>query len=102
MSMVNQLTDQQTHDNSSTIMITSPDRNHQAECSLILPSVTNAPVSNEENSKLILKKEESIPVTIEEVPAAQTEATGQCNAIKLISEYVWHVYKFLTNLSLFK
>lgn len=76
MSMVNQLTDQ-THDNSnSTIMITSPDRNHQAECSLVLPSTTNTQVTNEENSKSILKKEEMMPVTIEEIVVAQPEATG--------------------------
>ncbi|XP_043257079.1 polyhomeotic-proximal chromatin protein-like isoform X3 [Colletes gigas] len=83
MSMVNQLTDQ-THDSSnSTIMITSPDRNHQAECTLVLPSTTNTPVTNEENSKLILKKEEPMPVTIEEIAVAQPEVTDgdQCKIV---------------------
>ena len=75
MSMVNQLTDQSTHDNNnSTIMITSPDRNHQAECSLVLPSTTNAPLLIEETSKLILKKEETMPLTIEEIIVPQPEA----------------------------
>ena len=77
MSMINQTTDQQTHDNNnSTIMITSPDRNHQAECSLVLSSATNTPPANEENSKSVVKKEDSIPVTIEEVTVSQPETTG--------------------------
>lgn len=76
MSMINQSTDQQTHDNNSTIMITSPDRNHQAECSLVLPSTANTAAPNEENSKSTLKKEESLPVTIEEITISQPETTG--------------------------
>jgi len=65
---VNATQDQPTHDNTnSTIMITSPDRNSQTECSLILQqSTTNSAVTTDDNIKLIPKKEE-IPVTIEEV-----------------------------------
>ncbi|KAF3429147.1 LOW QUALITY PROTEIN: hypothetical protein E2986_05179 [Frieseomelitta varia] len=76
MSMINQTTDQQTQDNNnSTVMITSPDRNHQTECSLVLSSATNTPPANEENSKSVVKKEDSIPVTIEEVTVSQPETT---------------------------
>lgn len=32
--------------------------------------------TNEENSKPILKKEESVPVTIEEITVSQPETTG--------------------------
>lgn len=75
MSMINQSADQQTHDNNnSAIMIASPDRNHQAECSLALPSAANTPTANEENSKSILKKDDPIP--IEEVTISQPETTG--------------------------
>lgn len=57
-------------------MITSPDRNHQAECSLVLPSTTNIPIIHDENSKPMLKKEEPLPLTIEEITVSQPEATG--------------------------
>jgi len=77
MPIVNATQDQSTHDNTnSTIMITSPDRNPQAECSLILPSTTNPPLITDDSVKLAAKKED-IPVTTEDITAApQTEITG--------------------------
>jgi len=69
MPIVNATQDQSTHDNAnSAIMITSPDRNSQTECSLILPSATNSAVATDDNIKLVPKKEE-IPVAMEEVAA---------------------------------
>lgn len=76
MPIVNATQDQQTHDNTnSTIIITSPDRNPQADCSLILPSTTNPPVTTDESLKLAPKKEE-VPVTTEEIVVPQPEVTG--------------------------
>lgn len=70
-------TQDQPHDNTnSTIMITSPDRNPQAECSLILPSTTNPPLMTDDSVKLVAKKEDA-PVTTEDITAApQSEITG--------------------------
>ena len=76
-------------------MITSPDRNHQAECSLVLPSATNAPLLIEETSKLLLKKEETMPLTIEEIIVPQPEAMGQCKrhySLPIDSRYVCTIY----------
>lgn len=79
MPIVNATPDQPTHDNTNpAIMITSPDRNPQAECSLILPSTTNiAPMATDDSVKLVLKKED-MPVPTEEVAATapQIEVTG--------------------------
>jgi len=79
MPIVNTTQDQPTHDNTNpAIMITSPDRNPQTECSLILPSTTNlAPMTTDDSVKLVMKKED-MPVPTEEVAAAapQAEATG--------------------------
>jgi len=75
MPIVNATQDQPSHDNTnSAMMITSPDRNSQTECSLILPSTTNPPVTTDDSGKLALKKEDT-PATTEEVAAApQSEA----------------------------
>lgn len=79
MPIVNATQDQPTHDNTNpAIMITSPDRNPQAECSLILPSTTNlAPMTTDDGVKLVTKKDD-MPVPTEEVVAVtpQAEATG--------------------------
>lgn len=79
MPIVNATQDQPTHDNTNpAVMITSPDRNPQAECSLILPSTTNlTPMTTDDSVKLVLKKED-MPVPTEEVAAAapQMEVTG--------------------------
>lgn len=57
-------------------MITSPDRNSQTECSLILPSTTNPPVTTDDSGKIVPKKEDT-PAPTEEVAAApQSEAIG--------------------------
>lgn len=84
MPIVNATQDQSTHDNTnSAIMITSPDRNSQAECSLILPS-TNPSLITDDNVKLVSKKED-VPVTTEDITAApQSEITG-INLILLIN-----------------
>lgn len=73
--IVNATQDQPAHDNTnSTIMITSPDRNPQAECSL-LPSTTNAPLMTDDSVKLM--KKEDVPATTEDITAApQSEITG--------------------------
>lgn len=77
MPILNHAPDQQAHDNnSSTIMITSPDRNHQPECSLIIPAATSTPIPNDESSKTLMKKDEPMPITIEEISVAQPETTG--------------------------
>lgn len=77
MPIVNATQDQPTHDNTnSTIMITSPDRNSQVECSLILPSTTNPPLITDDSVKLAGKKED-VPVTTEDITAPlQSEITG--------------------------
>lgn len=77
MPIVNATQDQPAHDNTnSTIMITSPDRNPQAECSLILPSTTNPPLMTDDSVKLAAKKED-VPVTTEDITTApQSEITG--------------------------
>lgn len=82
--------DQQTHENNPTIMITSPDRGHQAECPLILPSAASTPITNEDNSKQVLKKEDSLPVTIEEVSIPQPETTGLCSK----DQCVWNINRY--------
>ncbi|EFN76859.1 Polyhomeotic-like protein 2 [Harpegnathos saltator] len=73
MPIVNTAQDQQNqHDNTnSTIMITSPERNPQAECPL-MSSTTNPPVANDDGLKLLLKKEEVPVVTTEEITILQT------------------------------
>lgn len=76
MPIVNATQDQSTHDNNSTIMITSPDRNSQAECSLILPSTTNSPLITDDSVKLTTKKED-VPIPMEDITAPlQSEITG--------------------------
>lgn len=77
MPIVNATQDQPTHDNTnSAIMITSPDRNPQTECSLILPSTTNPPLMTDDSVKLTAKKED-VPVTAEDITTApQSEITG--------------------------
>lgn len=76
MPIVNATQDQPTHDNTNSIMITSPDRNPQAECSLILPSTTNPPLMTDDSAKLTAKKED-VPVTTEDITTApQSEITG--------------------------
>ena len=77
MPIVNATQDQSTHDNTnSAIMITSPDRNSQAECSLILPSTTNSPLITDDSVKLAAKKED-VPVPTEDITAPlQSEITG--------------------------
>lgn len=76
MPIVNAMQDQQTHDNTnSTIIITSPDRNTQADCSLILPSTTNPPITTDDSLKPVTKKED-VPVITEEVAVPQAEVTG--------------------------
>lgn len=86
MPIVNTTQDQQTHDNTnSTIMITSPDRNSQTECSLILPSTTNPPVATDDDSLKIVSKKEDAPIATEEVAISLPEVTDgdQCKmAIK--------------------
>lgn len=78
MPIMNTTQDQSTHDNSnSAIMITSPDRNSQTECSLILPSVTNSTVTADDSAKLASKKEESSIIIEEVVAAPQLEMTGK-------------------------
>lgn len=90
MPIVNATQDQPTHDNTnSAIMITSPDRNPQAECSLILPSTTNPPLMTDDSVKLTAKKED-VPVTEDITTAPQSEITGM-NLILLINR------KFLSN-----
>lgn len=88
MPIVTATQDQPTHDNTnSAIMITSPDRNSQTECSLILPSTTNPPLITDDSVKLIGKKEDSTPstVTTEDITATpQSEITG-INLILLIN-----------------
>lgn len=76
MPIVNPTQDQSTHDTAnSAIMITSPDRNPQTECSLILPSATNSTVAADDSVKL---KKEEVPVVMEEVaPTPQMEVTGR-------------------------
>ncbi|EZA51225.1 hypothetical protein DMN91_012652 [Ooceraea biroi] len=92
MPIVNATTqDQPTHDNAnSTTMITSPDRNPQTECSLILPSATNSAVTDD-SVKLLPKKEE-IPVAMEEVAATPqmevTDTEDQCKPVVLKEEEV--------------
>lgn len=75
--IVNATQEQPSHDNAnSAIMITSPDRNPQTECSLILSSSTNASVTADDSGKVAPKKEEA-PATTEEVATApQSEAIG--------------------------
>ncbi|XP_029667471.1 polyhomeotic-like protein 2 isoform X1 [Formica exsecta] len=93
MPIVNATQDQPTHDNTNpAIMITSPDRNPQAECSLILPSTTNiAPMATDDSVKLGLKKED-MPVLTEEVAATapQIEVTDgdQCKTATTKEEEV--------------
>lgn len=55
-------------------MITSPDRNHQADCSIILPS-TNLSVVNDDNVKSA-KKEETVSIISEEISISQTDVSG--------------------------
>lgn len=79
MPIVNATQDQPAHDNTnSAIIITSPDRNSQAECSLILPSTNLAPITTDDSVKIVLKKDD-MPVATEEITAAapQTEITGK-------------------------
>lgn len=77
MPIVNTTQDQPTHDNTnSAIMITSPDRNQSAECSLILPSTVNTPMVTDENAKLPSKKDD-VPAIMEEAATTpQSEVTG--------------------------
>jgi hypothetical protein len=88
MPIVNTTQDQSTHDNANTtIMITSPDRNSQTECSLILPSTTNSAVTIDDNVKLVPKKEE-IPVAMEEVAATTPiEITSKDQFVSLLIKY---------------
>lgn len=83
--IVNATQDQQAHDNANpTIMITSPDRNPQTECSLILPTTTNPPLIADDSVKLTAKKDD-VSVTAEDITAApQSEITG-INLILLIN-----------------
>lgn len=76
MPIVNATQDQQTtHDTTnSTIMITSPERNSQAECPL-MSSTTNPPVGSDDGIKLLPKKED-VPVTTDEVTILPTEVAG--------------------------
>lgn len=84
MPIVNTTQDQQTHDTTNpTIMITPTDRNLQTECSLILPSTTNSPVTIEDSLKSIPKKED-VPVTTEDVAISQPETTGIIQFFKQI------------------
>ncbi|XP_072753004.1 uncharacterized protein [Anoplolepis gracilipes] len=91
--IVNTTQDQSTHETTNpAIMITSPDRNPQSECSLILPSTTNlTPMATDDSVKLISKKED-MPVPTEEVAIAapQTEVTDgdQCKTATTKEEEV--------------
>ncbi|XP_018407327.1 PREDICTED: polyhomeotic-like protein 2 isoform X1 [Cyphomyrmex costatus] len=85
MPIVHATQEQSTHDN-STIMITSPDRNSQAECSLILPSTTNSsPLVTDDSVKVIAKKED-VPVPTEDVTVVQLEITDVDQSKTVVKE----------------
>lgn len=56
------------------MMITSPDRNHQTDCSIILPS-TNLSGANDDNVKSG-KKEETVSIASEEMTVSQPDVSG--------------------------